>query len=78
MGIFGHHKLIISICRTTFVQGKGKKLFYRCYKNFDSKLFEENLIKNWSEALHKIIIEAINTIQNYQYKNMMRTPSLNI
>ena len=49
-GISDYHKLIISICRTTFAKGKSKKFFYRCYKNFDSKLFEETLIKNLSET----------------------------
>ena len=48
MGIYGLHKLIKSIFKTTFAKGKSKKFFYRCYKNFDSKLFEETLIKNWS------------------------------
>ena len=30
-------------------KGKSKKLLHRCYNNFDSKLFEETLIKNLSE-----------------------------
>ena len=49
-GISDYHKLIMSICRMTFAKGKSKKFFYRCYKNFDSKLFEETLIKNLSET----------------------------
>ena len=36
----------MSICRVTYAKEKSKKLFYRCYKNFDNKLFEETLIKN--------------------------------
>ena len=40
----------MSICRMTFAKGKSKKFFYRCYKNFDSKLFKETLIKNLSET----------------------------
>ena len=48
MGICGHHKFITSIFKTAFAKGKSKKLFYRCYQNFDSKLFDETLIKNWS------------------------------
>ena len=40
----------MSICRMTFAKGKSKKFFYRCYKNFDSKLFEEALIKSLSET----------------------------
>ena len=37
--ISDHHKLIMFICRTTFVKGKSKELFRRCYQNFDSKHF---------------------------------------
>ena len=44
-GIADHHKLLMPICRTTFAKGKSKKIFYRCYKNFDSKLFGETLKK---------------------------------
>ena len=47
-GISDYHKLIMSIYRMTFAKGKSKKLFYGCYKNFDSKLSEETLIKNFS------------------------------
>ena len=31
--------------RSTFAKGKPKKMFYRCYKNFDNKNFEEELQK---------------------------------
>ena len=34
----------------TFAKCKGAKFFSRCYKNFDSKLFEDNLIKSLSET----------------------------
>ena len=50
MGISDYHKLIMSICRLTFAKGKSKKLFYRCYKNFDSELFEDTLVKSLSET----------------------------
>ena len=49
-GISDYHKLIMSICRMTFAKGKSEKFFYRCYKNFDGKLFRETLIKNLSET----------------------------
>ena len=48
-GISDYHKLA-SISRITVAKGKSKKFFYRCYKNFDCKLFEETLIKNLSET----------------------------
>ena len=31
--------------RSTFAKGKPKKMFYRCYRNFDNKKFEEELQK---------------------------------
>ena len=49
-GISDYHKLIMSNCRTTFAKEKSKKFCYRCYKNFDSKPFEDTLIKNLSET----------------------------
>ena len=49
-GICDHHKLLMSISRMTLVKGKSKKFSYCCYKNFDSKHFEEALIKNLSET----------------------------
>ena len=44
-GISDHHKLIGTMLRSTFVKGKPRKMFYRCYRNFDKKKFEEELQK---------------------------------
>ena len=44
-GVSDHHKLIGTMLRSTFAKGKPKKMFYRCYKNFDNKKFEEELQK---------------------------------
>ena len=38
------------ICRMTFAKGKSKKFFYRFYKDFDKKLFEDTLIKSLPET----------------------------
>ena len=40
-----HHKLIGTMLKSTFVNGKPKKMFYRCYRNFGNKKFEEELEK---------------------------------
>ena len=40
-----HHKLIGTMLRSTFANGKPKKMFYRCYKNFNNKRFEEEIQK---------------------------------
>ena len=44
-GVSDHHKLIGTMLRSTFAKGKPKKIFYRCYRNFDNKKFEEELQK---------------------------------
>ena len=44
-GVSDHHKLIGTMLRSTFAKGKPKKMFYRCYRNFDNKKFEEELQK---------------------------------
>ena len=44
-GISDHHKLTGTMLRSTFTKGKPKKMFYRCYRNFDNNKFEEELQK---------------------------------
>ena len=44
-GISDHHKLIGMMLRSLFAKRKSKKMFYRCYKNFDNKGFEKELQK---------------------------------
>ena len=43
MGVSDHHKLIGTMLRSRFANGKHKKLFCRCYRNFENKRFEEEL-----------------------------------
>ena len=44
-GASDYHKLIGTMLRSTFTKGKPKEMFYRCYRNFDNKKFEEELQK---------------------------------
>ena len=44
-GVSDHQKLIGTMLRSTFAKRKPKKMFYRCYRNFDNKKFEEELQK---------------------------------
>ena len=44
--ISDRNNLMASLCRTTFAKDKSEKFFYRCYKNFDRKIFEDTLIKS--------------------------------
>ena len=40
-----HQELIGTMLRSTFTKGNSKQMFYRCYRNFDNKKFEEELQK---------------------------------
>ena len=51
-GVSDHHKLIGTMLRSTFAKGKPKKVFYRCYKNFDNEKLEEELKKHLSSVLN--------------------------
>ena len=42
-GVFDHHKLIGTMLRSTFAKGKHKTMLYLSYRNFDNKMFEEEL-----------------------------------
>ena len=42
-GFSDHHKLITTILRKTISKGNSKKMFYRDYKRFDQKKFENGL-----------------------------------
>ena len=39
-GISDHHKMIMTIFRSTFAKGKPKTFYYRCYKNFNLEQFQ--------------------------------------
>ena len=49
------HKHVRTILTSTFTKHKPKKIFYRCYKNFDNAEFEEELKKHLSKHLSKIL-----------------------
>ena len=65
-GISDHHKMIITVLKTTFKKTKPKEIFYRCYKKFDRDVFRNQLgtnlanCKNYSQ--YKIrFLEVLNT-----------------
>ena len=43
IGISGLNKLITTMLRPAFINGKSNKTFYRCYKNFGNEKLEEEL-----------------------------------
>ena len=51
-GISDHQKHIDAMLRSTFAKGKPNKMFYRCYKNFDNKRFEEELQRKLLSVSH--------------------------
>ena len=50
-GVSDHHKLIGTMLRSIFAKSKHKKIFYRCYKNFDNEKFGGELKKHLSSEL---------------------------
>ena len=50
MGVSDHHKLIGTMLRSTFAEGK-PKIFYLCYRNFDNEKFDEELKKHLPSVL---------------------------
>ena len=44
-GVPDHHKLIGTMLKSIFAKGKPKRMFCRCYKNFDNKKSEDELQK---------------------------------
>ena len=42
-GMSDHHKMIITVMKTTFLKAKPREIIYRSYKNFDKKNFKEDL-----------------------------------
>ena len=49
-GISDHHKMIMTIFRSTFAKGKPKTFYFRCYKKFNLEQFQMEL----KEKLHEI------------------------
>ena len=58
MSVSDHHKRIGTELRSTFTKGKPKKMFYRCYRNFDNKKFEEELQKH---------IPSVSDFESFQF-----------
>ena len=65
-GISDHHKMIITVLKTTFKKAKPKEIFYRCYKKIDRDVFRNQLginlanCKNYSQ--YKIrFLDVLNT-----------------
>ena len=66
--ISDYHKQM-SICRMTFAKGKIKKLFYRCYKNFDKKFFEKSF---WYEIYlrQSFLLKVLKVLLAYILKTL--------
>ena len=48
-GISDHHKMIVTIFRSTFAKGKPKTFYYRCYKKFNLEQFQMELKEKLDE-----------------------------
>ena len=47
--ISDHHKMIMTIFRSTFAKGKPKTFYYRCYKKFNLEQFQMELKEKLDE-----------------------------
>ena len=47
--ISDHHKMVMTIFRSTFAKGKSKTFYYRYYKNFDLEQFQMELQERLDE-----------------------------
>ena len=61
-GVSDHHKLIGTVLRSTFAKGKPKKMFYRCYRNFDNKKFEKELQKQLASVFKFLSCQSESTL----------------
>ena len=48
-GISDHDKMIMTIFRSTFANGKPKTFYYRCYKKFNLEQFQRELKEKLDE-----------------------------
>ena len=77
MGVSDHQKRIGTMLRSTFDKGKPKKIFYRCYENFDNKSSEEELQKqllsvSYFESFHfafKVILNQFAPLKQKFIRN---------
>ena len=42
-GLSDHHKMILTVLKSTFIKSKTKKVFYRSFKNFENTAFRSHL-----------------------------------
>ena len=64
-GLSGFHKMIVTVCKTSFQKSKPEKILYTSYKNFDintfTNIFRPKLqsISNY-ESLDQVFLEELN------------------
>ena len=52
-GLSDLNKMVYSLLRKTFANGKPKTIYYRCFKNFDQNKFNEEL-KNEFQLIYPL------------------------
>ena len=55
-GISDHHKMNMTIFRSTFAKGKPKTFYYRCYKKFNLEHFQMELTEKLDEISNNHLI----------------------
>ena len=66
--ISDHHKPIYTFLKSTYIKGKPKFVYYRCFKHFNKELFKKNRSENLKNIgnLFEVFCEAFtNTLDCY-------------
>ena len=67
-GILDHHTLFYTFLKSTYAKGKPKFVYYRCFKNFNKKLFMKSLsenLKNVDNSFEVFYDTFMNTLDCY-------------
>ena len=55
VGLSDFHKMIVTVLKTTIVKGESKQIIYRDFKNYDDRMFQDDLVSNTNaDAENKI------------------------
>ena len=68
-GILDHHKMIMTIFRSTFAKGKPKTFFCHCYKKFNLEQFQMGLKEKLDEISNNSLDVLINSLHSKRKKN---------
>ena len=72
-GISDHHKMIMTIFRSTFSQGKPKTFYYRCYKKFNLEQFQMEFQEKLDEISNNSLIFFLKNLKHVLINSLHST-----